>query len=125
MTRYGGRAAPFWFIVLIAALGVPSSKAQRWAASLDAAQQVPPISDASLAGARANFSMWTTQQPEGQVAWALEVKGIQGLTMAHIHSGAAGQPNGKAVVILLPLGGVDSVHPLGPSPWPAPTHSAP
>ncbi len=37
--------------------------------------QVPPISDASLAGARANFSMWTTQQPDGVVAWALQVTG--------------------------------------------------
>lgn len=29
--------------------------------------------------------------------------------MAHIHFGAAGQANGKAVVVLLPLGGVDAV----------------
>lgn len=29
--------------------------------------------------------------------------------MAHIHYGAAGQANGKAVVVLLPVGGVDAV----------------
>lgn len=40
---------------------------------------------------------------------SLLIPGIQGLTMAHIHAGSEGTPNGKAVVILLPLGGVDSV----------------
>lgn len=40
--------------------------------------QVPPLSDASLSAARANFSMWITQQPDGQVAWSMEVTGSLG-----------------------------------------------
>ncbi|KAL4419196.1 hypothetical protein ABPG77_007786 [Micractinium sp. CCAP 211/92] len=35
--------------------------------------------------------------------------------MAHIHYGAAGQANGKAVVVLLPVGGVDAADGTHPS----------
>ncbi|KAL4425314.1 hypothetical protein ABPG75_009330 [Micractinium tetrahymenae] len=88
---------------LLAALCV-SGAAASWQANLNAANQVPSLADdPALEGVTGVFTM--SLSADGMtVNWDLSVKGIENLTMGHIHIGNASQ-NGDPAVILLPVGG--------------------
>eukprot|EP00887_Chlorella_sp_A99_P002040 scaffold18.g2040.t1 len=64
----------------------------------------------SDASATANFTLSvpvTASNSTPLMQWALNVSAIQNLTMAHLHLGSA-TTSGPAVLVLLPVGGVDT-----------------
>ncbi|EFN54036.1 hypothetical protein CHLNCDRAFT_136097 [Chlorella variabilis] len=78
------------------------AQAQKWTAVLEAANQVPPLTEGNVGGATGTFTLAF----EGETAeWTLDVTDVKRMTMAHIHLGNA-STNGNPIVILLPIGGV-------------------
>ncbi|KAI3431383.1 hypothetical protein D9Q98_004437 [Chlorella vulgaris] len=74
--------------------------AQKWMAVANAANEVPPLTDADVGGAVATFNMWATE--EGMLEYSLNVTDIVDLTMSHIHVGNATTENGAIIVQLVP-----------------------
>ncbi|KAL4425312.1 hypothetical protein ABPG75_009328 [Micractinium tetrahymenae] len=71
-----------------------------WEAELAAANNVPPLTDQQVAGAKAYFSMIDLGT---SYSYELTVEGVQDFTNAHFHWGAANE-NGPIILNLVPVG---------------------
>lgn len=86
----------------------PSSPvAERWSAPLSGANEVPPVSTA--ASGSATFEA----VDDTAIAYTVTASNLTGVTMGHIHTGAAGA-NGGVIVWLLPPNGTQPQAASGP-----------
>jgi hypothetical protein len=79
---------------------------ERWSASLNGASEVPPVTTTAT-GAASFEAVGDTA-----ISYSITLNGITGVTMGHIHTGAAGV-NGGVMVWLLPPNGSAAQAPSG------------
>lgn len=79
---------------------------ERWSASLNGASEVPPVTT-SATGSASFEAVGDTA-----ISYSVTLNGITGVTMGHIHAGAAGV-NGPVLVWLLPPNGTAAQAPSG------------